>query len=322
MPTQTTAEWRTIVQDTLVGTYVKQRGDTPKGTFDPSPAIVTALLEKFNGEPETAIIKFLRDSMFAHMLKTQRTHTPFYIQNLLSKASLAYLEKKQSWIREFYLQNIEPIQFSNNVIGEVLASEMDFLEVIGGSWMKGNRTIDWGLLEPGIHWVIFSQMFKRFDHKVVSLWDDVMVEYDASYIPMGQARVLERKSLGDAHRYETCRAAFEVALRDAAVAWSRSLGLLHTRVDENKETVIISNDQNVPADLLDCCSDLSRRDVKLFDWVRERLVVRAQTPSAGRLSQIAAYLIETCRHAELQDTTVGHMDPLAAGQKFAGVDDR
>jgi hypothetical protein len=161
-------------------------------------------------------------------------------------------------------------------------------------WLKGTDRIDWDLVEPGVHWIIFSQMFGRFDDDVVKRWDDLVVEVDHQFVPMSQARSLERKALGDTLRYEVALGAFEDAVRDAAVAWAASLGLLRTRVNESKEVVIVPTGDGVPITLLDVTKPLRQRDEALFDWLPEGLtksiskpfpmsIYITHYPSSGRL---------------------------------------
>jgi hypothetical protein len=239
MPKMSVEDWRNAIRDTLIETYVKQRGTTPVGVFEPKDELVEKILEAFKGKPESAILRFCRKSMYAHMLKTQQTHTPFFIKNILSDASLDYLAKHDKYLIEFYENRVEPLNFFRSVYGEFLACETDYLDVIGNLYIKGKEKIDWDLIEPGVHWIIFAQMFRRFDDEVVGRWDEAMVEVNHEYVPMRAARPLERKNLGDTLRFEESERAFTTAVRDAAIAWVASLGLLHTRINEAKEVVLM-----------------------------------------------------------------------------------
>ena len=57
MPKLSTDDWRTAIRDTLVETYVNQRGETPERSFEPNDKLIAQLLDLFEGRPDSAIIK-------------------------------------------------------------------------------------------------------------------------------------------------------------------------------------------------------------------------------------------------------------------------
>lgn len=312
-------DWKVAIHDTLVDTYAKIRGETPEGSFIPDDELVRKILEKFSGMPEASITKFCRNSMFAHMLKTQKTRTPFFIKNILSKASLAYLEKHASYLKEFYLQNVEPLQFFNAVYGEVLNAELDYLDVVGGLWIKGKHKLAWDIIQPSVHWIIFSQSLGRIDHKALTVWDDVVVEYDGAFVPMVKARGVERGMLGDSMRYNEAMTAARQAIYDATVTWAAGLGFINTRVDENKEVVILPSSE-MPVALLGVKTPLEARDRELFDWAASKVAERALDPLA-RKHEASTHMIQQPMVEPMAPTQVEKINPSIASAIFAATED-
>ena len=279
-------DWKEVIPETLREIYVNQRGEEPEGNLVPTDEHVHALLGHFKGRPTEDIMDFLRVSMFAHMAKTQKTRTPFFMKNLLAPARLEFIKRCGEALRDHYTQNVEPMHFSNMVYGAVYGSEMDYLDVMGGLWMKGRSTFLWDLLSPNPYWLIFSEYYHRFDKGTVDTWDAVTVEYGGKYVGVLQARARERKKLGDNSRWVSAHESARKALRDAAVDWASRLGFMRVTTGADNETLIL-HDSEMPVDLITISDPLLARDKRLFRWARECVERRAlDTDAVGHATAV------------------------------------
>lgn len=314
-----TIDWKEAIPDTLIDTYVKQRGERPEGSFDPTDELIVDLLKKFKGRETDEIIVFLQDSMFAHMVKTQKTKTPYYVKNLLSKASLDYLDINRDALRDHYTQNVEPIQFANMVYGAIYDVELDYLDVMGGLWIKGTREFMWDLLSPNAFWLLFCEQYKRFDKTVSDSWEFLTTEYNKRQVSLLEARSLERKKLGEKARWLSAQGSAKRAMKDAAVNWASRMGFIHTVPDPFSKKLKVIPYSDLDLSLLEVNeSDLMGRDRALFSWAADTVATRAKDDGAPGHA-VAVRVLE--HRPDPEPFEVHKMIPAVAAYRKGEVED-
>lgn len=283
--------WAEVIHDTLLDTYVNQRGEKPEGSFAPSEELIADLLKHFKDRPSEEIVDFLKNSMYAHMSKTQRTRAPFFVKDLLAPKNLKYLQEKGDALRDHYTMCVEPLQFNRMIYGAVYGTELDYLDVMGGLWMKGRKSFMWDLLSPNPYWLIFSEYWGRFTKDTVDQWDSVTVEYGGKHVNVLQARARERTKLGqDTARWENAKMAAASAIKEAAMDWASRLGFIRVMADSSLKMIALP-DSAMPLDLLDVRKPLIDRDKSMFNWARECVEHRAlDTGAPGHA--VAARVLE------------------------------
>ena len=264
-----------LVHDCLIDAYISVRGEKPPGGFYPDDTVVSELRE-FYRDDLGRMTKFLQDSMFAWMSRTEATGTPFFVnQHLFSHGNLDYITKHKSYLRSFYGAGWEPRKFEESVYGAVLQSEQDWLDIVGSSYLRSQEITGMELISPTPLWILWSEAFGRFTaHVRPECWLTQKMRYKGTSQTVEQVSSLEHKKLSDHHRREVSERAAISAIREAAVAWAQRYGAVRLLYEGGASE--IAPDSIVPPNLLTVTKPLSERDEALFEKVLGHVGIKSK----------------------------------------------
>ena len=280
------------IHDCMVDAYISVRGEKPPGGFYPDDTTVSDLREHYQDDLDR-MSKFLRDSMFAWMARTETTNTPFFInQHLLSSGNLDFIKKHKDYLRSFYGSGWEPRKFEESVYGAVLQSEQDWLDMVGGGYLKTGEIMGLDLISPTPLWILWSEAFGRFSAKDrPECWISQKMRYHGASHTVEQVVSLEHKKLADHHRREVSERAARSAIREAAVAWAHRYGAVRLLYEGG--TSEIANDSSISPSLLDVKKPMTDRDIELFDAISRHISLKQKgTPSPSKTSHQSTWPID------------------------------
>lgn len=258
-------DFQKLVEDTLVDTYVSVRGETPEGSFHPNDTVIAQLKQSF-GNDYRDLCCFLRDSMLAHLSRTEITKTPFFINTiLLAVSSLEYLEKHRTYLRSYYGATINaPRQFEQSVYGDVMQSEIDYLDYFGNYYIRTGKMASPRLLLPSVWWMIWACEFKRFNRNdFPDNWLQQRVSRNGGKKVAETLYSMEHAKLKrDTKRREVAREAAEAAINSATMQWASRHRAVRLLYEENQPRA--AADSLVAPEVLEFSIPLLARDERMF----------------------------------------------------------
>lgn len=281
------------------------RGETPAGSFYPNDEVVSLLKAAYKGKPADILLRFLRESMFAHMARTEITRTPFFVNShLLAESSIAFVEKHKGYLRSFYGSGYEPHVFSQTVYGAVMASESDYLDIFGNYFVRtGQMSLDFDLIYPSPWWMIFCDTWQRLRRKdFPEGWFTQELFENGMRQPAEQIVLRERSKLKDSHRMKAAEQAAKEALEAAALAWAQRHRAVNMYYRDDKP--VVQSSSPVVWDDLRVEVPLSVRDEKLFIKVREygqKLSAKSATEPSSRRTFRTEELRTVARAVEAEE---------------------
>ena len=216
-----------LVEDTLVDTHIRHRGERPTGGFRPDETVLAQLREAF--PTNDALVGWLKLAMFGHMARTETTRSPFFINTMIfSEDFIAYLEKHRKYLLSVYGNANEAAAFERTVYADCIRTEQDFLSVCGGWYVRHGSVADEGILSmvvPSVWWIIWSHTHKRWP-STPQCWDQVKVRHNGAQAVFGRLMAEERAKLKTAGRRDVVLKAATLAAKEARMQWAARFGLV------------------------------------------------------------------------------------------------
>lgn len=211
-----------LVEDVLRDTHSRVKGKNPKrGGYRPNEKTCSMLRTMFPNTHE--MVDFLKDSMYAHIYRTELTGTPFFVNShLLAESSIEYMEKYRDQLHELYGDSNGQQVFASEVSAKLLADEQDFVDV---HW---TYTMKKGHLPPsliGIRskcplWIVLSVELGRFDAPPEEWNKGTGWSHDKRKMKNSDLYAYEKQELRrDGLRFELCKGLFHNVLYAAAMTF-------------------------------------------------------------------------------------------------------
>jgi hypothetical protein len=260
------------IRDKLELIYVTVTGEKPSdGGWTPDESVCARLAEYEERKGEKSLGVFLMLSVCAHVSRTRKSHTPFYVNShLFAESSLTYLKKHREYLARLYGEAVDPNTFSRRVYADIASAERDYLAMASYYRMNGAEP-PWNIVVPTVWWVIASELLGRFDKPPTAAWDDAPVSYKDRRVRLGEARAAERKKIkGDKARREVVLRAAQAAMLECAQAWASQRKFITFYWDDFGELAHVPASPLDPS-LLRVVKPLIDRDYALFDAARKIL---------------------------------------------------
>jgi hypothetical protein len=213
MPTINIAQ---LVEDTLVGTFTDQTGNTPEGVFIPDEKTIGQLDRAFSGDLH-GMCKWLKLAAYAHMARTQLTKTPFYINSVLfAESSISFMEKHEKWLLNTYASGGVPSAFKNSVYRDIAWVEEEFITSCL-LWSSSNEEAleRAASLRPTVWWSVLSFDMRRMSSRpaLTGTMTHDGVRGDARELVDAEIAALKE----DVNRYNKARSTAVHAIQDTRI---------------------------------------------------------------------------------------------------------
>jgi hypothetical protein len=237
------------------------------------------------------------------MARTERTHTPFFVNTmLLADSALQYIEKHRKYLRSFYGAATEPLAFEQACYGAMAASEQDYLNIVGNGFVKRGKMPSLELLMPTPIWILWAVDLGRIGRDDIPAgWLTQRVVVNGVKMTAEQAWATERGKLKhDSVRRQAEQACVERAIHSAAMQWATRFHAVRLLYDDG--IPFPAPESVIDVALLNATQPLAARDRALFEAVTKvaaPAAEAAQRPVRALPSNLHAVAREVGRAIDL-----------------------
>ena len=121
----TPSEYAKQTYDRLIQAYVVVTGDKPTdGGWMPNDEVCERLQAYEALKGKYAVLRFLQMSVCAHLNRTRKSRTPFFVNSILfAESALEYLKEHRQWLAKMYGDATDPTHFTRRVRADISQTE-------------------------------------------------------------------------------------------------------------------------------------------------------------------------------------------------------